>query len=94
MIYVTIRHKVKDFHKWKSLFDEHNVVRKAMGSLGGQIFKSIQNPNDITIIMKWDNIENAHKFMNLPDLKETMEKAGVMEKPEVHFLDEVDMVEN
>ena len=94
MIYVIVKHKVKDFKKWKPLFEAHHVVRKAMGSHGGQVFQNLENPNDITIIMKWDNIENAHKFMNLPDLKETMEKAGVMEKPEVHFLDEVDMVEN
>ena len=94
MIYVQVRHKVEDFIKWKPLFDGHAVVRKAMGSLGGQVFRNKENPNEVTIILKWDSIENAHKFMNLPDLKETMASAGVIDKPDIHFLEEVEKVEH
>lgn len=33
-------------------------------------------------------LENARAFMENPDLKATMEKAGVIEKPQAYFLEE------
>jgi hypothetical protein len=35
MPYLLIRHKVKDYDKWKPVFDEHGSTRKANGSRGG-----------------------------------------------------------
>ena len=44
--------------------------------------------NNLLGIFEWDNLENAKKFANSSELKEAMGNAGVIEKPEVYFLEE------
>ncbi|MCB0178109.1 MAG: hypothetical protein KDI62_07760 [Anaerolineae bacterium] len=39
------------------------------------------------ILFQWDSLTNARKFMAAPELKETMGAAGVLEAPEVYFLE-------
>ena len=88
MVYVFVRHKVKDFDKWKPVFDEHATNRKDAGSQGGRLFRNADNLNEIVTIFKWDTIENARKFCGSEDLKKAMEKAGVIDKPDIFFLEE------
>ena len=59
MPYVLVRHTVEDYDKWKPLFDGHADARSAAGSLGGQLMRSAENPNDITVMFEWDTMENA-----------------------------------
>ena len=90
MPYLLVHHEVEDFKKWKPVFDEHESTRKKSGSKGARIFRSKDNPNETVVIMEWDSIENAKKFATSPDLKETMQKAGVITVPDVYFLEEVE----
>ncbi len=92
MPYVFIRHKVKDYDKWKPVFDEHSVFRTEGGEKGGRLFDNIDDPNETIIIFKWDTIENARKFTESADLKKAMKKAGVADKPGIYFLEEVENV--
>lgn len=92
MSYILIRHKVKDYDKWKSVFDENSDFRKAGGEKGGRLFHNIDDPSETIIIFKWDTIENARKFIASDDLKKAMQKAGVAEKPDIYFLEEVETV--
>jgi hypothetical protein len=43
----------------------------------------------VFILFEWDTVENAKKFGMSDDLKKTMEQAGVIGKPHIHFLKEV-----
>ncbi|OGM11216.1 hypothetical protein A2Z22_00665 [Candidatus Woesebacteria bacterium RBG_16_34_12] len=92
MPHVLIRHKVKDYKKWKSVFDEHIDFRKAGGEKGGQVFRNIDNTSEVITVLKWDTIEKARKFIESVDLKKAMEKAGVDGKPEIYFLEEVELI--
>jgi quinol monooxygenase YgiN len=92
MVHVLIKHKVKDYDKWKSVFDEHSDSRKAGGEKGARLFHNVDKPNDIVIILEWDSIENAKKFYESDDLKKVMKDAGVLMKPYIYFLEEVKTV--
>ena len=83
-----VRHKVKDYGKWKPLFDEHAAKRKGGGSKGGRLFRSEKDPNEVVILFEWEDLGKAHKFAESEDLRKTMERAGVVGKPELYFLDE------
>lgn len=93
MVHVIIKHKVKDFSKWKLEFDDFSSVRKELGSKGGMLFRSSEDPNALMIIFEWDNVENARKFMGSEELKKKMEKAGVIVKPDIFLLDKVEDVQ-
>lgn len=93
MVHILVRHKVKDFNKWKKFFDGHRIVRKATGSKGGLLFGNAENPNEIFILLEWDDLKKAKSFVHSDNLKETMMQAGVVDKPDIYFLEEVENVE-
>jgi heme-degrading monooxygenase HmoA len=89
MAQLFIRHKVKDFPKWKSMFDEHAAKRKAAGCKGGRLFRREKDTNEIMILFEWEDLGKAHQFAESEDLRQTMERAGVVGEPELYFLDEI-----
>ena len=88
MTSMLIQHKVNDFAAWKKVFDSAAGLRSSSGELSTQIFHDASDPNSLTIINKWDSLENAQKFAHSPELKAAMEKAGVAGPPTVTFLNE------
>ena len=85
-----VRHKVKDYATWKVGYDEHGATRKAAGCQGTIVFRSANDPNNVVVLAEWDSLENAQKFAASADLREKMEGLGVMEPPDVYFLNEDD----
>lgn len=92
MVYLLLKLKVKDFDKWKPVFDQNSSMRNKSGSLGGQVFHESNDPNSVIILFEWNNIDNANSFITSEDLRKVMEKAGVIGRPEAIFLDKVEDV--
>ena len=92
MIYVLVRHKVKDYEKWKPVFDAQNAARKSTGEKGGKLLHNIDDHNEMIIYFKWDTVENARKFYESEDLKAAMQKGGVVDKPDIFFLEEIENI--
>ena len=90
MPYMLIRHKVQDYDRWKSAFDDHAPMRQAAGSKGGYLFRSADNPNEIVLIMEMEDLERARQFVGSDDLRQAMEGAGVTGPPEIRFLELAD----
>jgi heme-degrading monooxygenase HmoA len=90
MPYVLVRHKVQDYAKWRPVFDEHGVTRKASGSKGGYLFRSADDPNDLVILLEWTDVKRARQFVESDDLRQAMQRAGVSGQPEIHFLEELE----
>jgi len=89
MPYVLIRHKVRNFAKWKPVYDAHGTTRKAGGSRGARLFRNVDRPKETVILFKWSRIDTARKFARSKDLRAAMKRAGVTDKPDVYFLEEV-----
>ncbi len=90
MTYLLVRHKNEDYAHWKAVFDEHTATRQAGGSRGGHLFRNVHDPNEMVILFEWDTLENAHQFAQSDDLRATMQRAGVVDQPNVYFLEEVE----
>ncbi len=90
MPYLLIRHKVEDYAKWKPYFDEHGTTRKSEGSKGGYVFRNADDRNEIVILLEVDDLEGTRQFVESEDLKETMQKSGVADTPDVYYLEEAD----
>jgi heme-degrading monooxygenase HmoA len=74
------------------MFDEHAAKRKAAGCKGGRLFRGEKDPNEVVICFEWEDLGKAHQFAESEDLRQTMERAGVVGKPELYFLDEIGKV--
>lgn len=92
MPYLLVRHKVADYAKWKPLFDQHAETRKANGSRGGQLLRNANDPNELLILFQWDDLNKARQFAESSDLRETMQRAGVIDQPDVYFLEAIEEV--
>ncbi|MFQ6031095.1 MAG: antibiotic biosynthesis monooxygenase family protein [Dehalococcoidia bacterium] len=88
MAFLVVRHKVSDYSQWRPIYDQHGVARKAAGCQGTQVFRSSSDPNEVIALLDWDSHENARKFAESADLRETMQKAGVIDQPDIYFLDD------
>lgn len=88
MAHLLIRHKVKNYGEWKRVFDGFISTRKAGGERNYQIYHPDNDPNNVLAMFEWDNLNNARKFTSSSELKDAMSKAGVLEQPEIFFLDE------
>ncbi|HVO78927.1 MAG TPA: cyclase [Candidatus Bathyarchaeia archaeon] len=88
MIHLIVRHKVADYSRWKEAFDATLSMRKAGGEVGHRLLLSVDDPRDVTIVMDWDNLERARRFASSDELKQAMQKAGVVGEPEIRFLED------
>ena len=88
MAYMLVRHNVKDYEAWKSVFDSKRDLRKRYGEESYQILRDEKSPNELVALFGWDSLDNARKYADSPELKEAMQRAGVTGKPEILFLEE------
>ena len=92
MPYLLIRHKVANYEMWKPGFDADSVNRQANGSRGGQLFRNANDPNEIVVLLEWDDLEKARQFTQSAELREVMQQAGVIDQPDIYFLKDGEQV--
>ncbi len=51
-----------------------------------QSYRNVDDANTVTLIMEWDNVANARKFVDDPALREVMQQAGVIGMPAVRAI--------
>ena len=88
MAHILVHHKIEEYNKWKYAFDDHANIRAENGSMGGKVFRNADDPNDIFVLLELSSIEEGKKLAQSDDLKEAMQKAGVISMPEIYFLEE------
>jgi len=89
MVHVMVHHKVADYGRWKEAFDSHLTTRKRAGETGCHVFHNVDDPHEIYVLLDWQTVEEARKFMNSEELRQRMRDAGVQGSPEVQYLEDV-----
>jgi heme-degrading monooxygenase HmoA len=89
MAYMFVRHNVKDYQAWKSVFDSVRDLRKRNGEKSYQILRQGNGSKELVALFRWDSLEHARKYAASPELKAAMDRAGVIGKPEILFLEEM-----
>jgi hypothetical protein len=84
-----VRHKVRDYDVWRSLFDAHVEARKSAGLSHPRVMRSADDANELVLIFDDMDTDRAKEFANSEDLKENMMKAGVIDKPTIYFLESI-----
>jgi hypothetical protein len=84
--HLIVRHPVKDFASWKPHFEAHAQAHHQHGLKLLHLLHGTENKNELTIHFEVSDLEKAKKFIHSADLHHVMEKAGVLGKPEFHFL--------
>ena len=88
MVYIHVRHRVENYAMWKEGFDKHASARQAGGATDETyVMRNVDDPNEITAILGWSDLEKARAFTQSASLKESMQNAGVTGQPEIRFLE-------
>jgi hypothetical protein len=88
MAQLYVHHQVADYSKWREVYDSMDATRRRFGMTGARVFHAAGNPNEITVQTEWPTIDQARAYALSPELKQGMEKAGVISQPDVQFLEE------
>lgn len=87
---LAINHDIADYDTWKTVFDTYPPAR------GGAVFhrlnRSVDNPNNITVVAGFETAEAARAFHSDPELKAAMGDAGVTSPPRIELFEEVEAV--
>ena len=84
--YMIIRHKVRDFNVWKVGYDAHLPKRIEAGLTEKYLLQNSDDPNEVIAFFEAQDLNRAKEFSESPDLHETMQALGVIDKPDVYFL--------
>ena len=82
-----VRHKVRDYGQWRPIFDRHADMQKRAGLINPRVYHSADsNKSEIVVVFDTEDTKKAKDFAASADLKEAMEKAGVLDTPTIYFL--------
>jgi hypothetical protein len=84
--YVLVRHKVRDFTEWKRGYDGHAGKRREAGLTERYVLRGAQDANEVVVLFEAQDLARAQAFAESADLRETMQKAGVVDRPDVYLL--------
>ena len=84
--YMLIRHKVRDFSEWKPGYDAHLPKRAEAGLTETYLLRGADDPNEVVLLFAVQDLNRAKAFSESEDLRETMQKLGVLDKPDIYFL--------
>ena len=86
--YLLVRHQVREFTEWKRVYDAHLGKRDEAGLTEKHLLRGADNPNEVILLFEARDIDLARGFAGSADLKEAMQRAGVVDQPDLYFLTE------
>lgn len=84
-----VKHKVKDYATFKTVYDGHDSARLANGLHSYVIGRGMDDSMMVLVALKADNLEKAKAFSKDAGLKAAMQKAGAVGAPEISFINAV-----
>jgi hypothetical protein len=85
-IFLLVRHKVRDFSEWKRGYDAHLPKRTEASLSEKQLFRGVYDSNEVIILFEVKDLKSAKTFTDSEELREAMRKVGVVDKPDIYFL--------
>jgi len=86
MAFMLVRSKVRDFDTWKPAYDAHQPARDAAGLTEKYLLRNADNANEIVILFDAQDLNRARTFAASADLRERMQESGVVDQPDIYFL--------
>jgi len=84
-----VKHKVKDYATFKTVYDNHDSVRRANGLHSYVLGRGMDDSMMVMVALKADDLDKAKSFSKDGVLKTAMQKAGVVGAPEISIVNVV-----
>ena len=80
---VFVRQEITDYAAWRQACDDFESKRHEMGGTLFAVFRSADDPNDVTTLNDFLTLEQAQAFASSADLKAILAKGGVKGTPQI-----------
>ncbi|MCE5280184.1 MAG: hypothetical protein ABFD92_17760 [Planctomycetaceae bacterium] len=88
--YVVATYRVGDFNQFKDEFDQAQDMLQSMGGFKKTYLnRGLDDPNLIVIVHECGSLQKARDFYDSQEFKQCLDKAGIVEKPQVSFVEEL-----
>jgi len=81
-----VQHRVKDFNKWKEVFDGHIGSRERMGVVDLFVSHPVGDSTDVHIMFGISDVDKSMDYMTSDALKIAMRLSGVVGEPRAYFV--------
>ena len=78
-------HKVANFNKWMASYEAHDSMKLAYGVHNYVVGRGFKDSNMVLVAVKLDDLTKGKAFAKSPQLKQAMQKSGVMGAPMMNF---------
>lgn len=85
--YMVTKHQVRDYAQWKKVFDESRSIVEPYGLKNFEVCCDTRDPNTLYIVHEFTDESRVRQLLESPELKQVMERAGVIGPPEVMFME-------
>jgi hypothetical protein len=86
MGYLLVRHKVKEYHEWKRVFDAHKDAQRTAGLKIEKVMRNLYEPDEVFLFFEVMDLAKARGFVFSEDVANAQAQAGVVDKPDIYFL--------
>jgi len=89
MITTFVKHAVKDYAAWRSVYDNFLPIAKTKGVVKEHVYQDKNSSDTIIVTHQFQSVQEANEFFNSGELRKAMESAGVLGSPEIWFGEEL-----
>ena len=81
MPYILTRITVKDYDEYMRVFQDNAALRQSNGPRSVRLFRSTDDPQELVLLLEWEDLEKAAQFRQSNELRERQQRAGVVSQP-------------
>ncbi len=82
---VFVRHDVTDYATWRKGYDGFRATQRQLGVVSQSVYRSVDDPNDITVVHDFKSELDAKAFVTSDKLKTAMQGSGVKGAPTIWY---------
>lgn len=86
MGYLLVRHKVREFHEWKRVFEAHKDAQRDAGLRIEKVMRNLYEPNEVFLFFEVTDLAKARGFIASPEVSNAQAQGGVTDKPDIYFM--------
>ena len=86
---LAIRHHVRDYAAWRTVYDEVEPLRAQYGCTAQRVLRLADDGTDLFVAHDFASAEPAGSFAHAPALREAMGRSGVEGAPRIEIFTDV-----
>jgi quinol monooxygenase YgiN len=90
---VIVTHAVEAYDAWRAVYDDLDYYRRQKGIVGHAVNQELGKPNQVIVYHQANDLDALRAFVDSTEVKEAMQRAGVLGTPDIRFVQVADFTD-